>query len=148
MVLLNLQTYLNKKINIETFTWWKETNPYDSQSTTKSTNFSKIWIIQIGVFHLIFESIPFFGFLQKFLEFCSKIRQDTLSGTGFSENMVYINVNISVVYSYIFNRSENFTHIGMEFILNTFEYCRGDTLFKPLIYSYPVEFIWDMFPIF
>ena len=86
----------------------------------------------------MFESIKIFGFLQNFLNSVpnrrSNIRQAVLFGTGFSKRMVLLKVIISHVYSYIFSQSENFIHIGWAFVLNKFEYCRGDTLFEPLIY--------------
>ena len=64
-------------------------------NTYKSTNISKIIIreiIQIVVFHHMFESIQFSGFPQNFRNFVpnnrSNIRQVILSSTGFSKSMV------------------------------------------------------------
>ena len=137
-----MQKYLfNEKKNIV----------YDSQSIIKSTHISQIWIreiIEIVVFHLMLESIQISGFLNNFWNSVpnsrSNIRQTLLSGTGFSKRMVQLKKIISRVYSHIFSWSENFIHIGWALVLNKFEYWGCDTLFEPLIYWQPVQFV-EMF---
>ena len=129
-----MQKYLfNKKTNIR----------YDSRSIIQSTQ-----VIQIVVFHLMFESIQISGFLNNFWNSVknsrSNTRQTLLSGTGFSKRIVQLKKTIARVYSHIFSRSKNFIHIDWAFVLNKFEYCRRDTLLEPLIYWQPVQFV-EMF---
>ena len=105
------------------------------KNIVKSTNVSQSWIreiIQIVFFHLMFESVQIFGFPQIFWNSVPKsrsnIKQTVLSGTVFRKGW------LNLTYSYILSRSENFILIGSAFVLNKFEYCRGDTLFEPVIY--------------